>query len=275
MPRRDKSLLEAGGGATYIANPRIASPVARRKRKEEDVVFTPPEFDEVAYMQKEIENAKIAVVVIAWAVVGAIIAFVLWEYVHPVVGFLVGLAAFGALYFLLPALGLPIHGFKRRDWFSQGTIYFFSWLAFWIIILNAPFGDHTAPVVTFTSVAGYDQVSGPPVGATGLICVPASNGAVVHVGAGNRSIYVLFRATDNVGVTRIQVQVGSGGVTANSTYTPVGGLVNTCAGSGGAAFPASTYALSIPITANNFLVTVTDWDAAGLSGTATLNILTP
>ncbi len=247
--------------------------MARRKRKEEDVVFTPPEFDDVAYMQKEIENAKIAVVVIAWAVVGAIIAFVLWEYVHPVVGFLVGLAAFGALYFLLPALGLPIHGFKRRDWFSQGTIYFFSWLAFWIIILNAPFGDHTAPVVTFMSVAGYNQVGGPPVGTGGLICVPASNGGTVHVGSGNSSVYVLFRATDNVGVTRIRVQVSSSGVTTNATYTSVGGLVDTCAGSNGATFPQSTFAVSIPITTNNFSVTVTDWDAAGLSGTATLTIL--
>ncbi|MEK6987995.1 MAG: hypothetical protein AABX97_07875, partial [Candidatus Thermoplasmatota archaeon] len=82
--------------------------MARRKRKEDELDWIPPEFDEVGFMRKEIENARIALAVVGWAAVGAIVALLLYNYVNPVVGFLVRVPNFGGLYVLLPPLARPL-----------------------------------------------------------------------------------------------------------------------------------------------------------------------
>lgn len=246
--------------------------MARRKRKEDEAIWEPPEFDEVGYMRQEIQNAKIAMVVIAWAVAGAILAYLIALWI-PVLGYLVGLGAFGALYFLLPALGLPIHGFKRRDWISHASVYFFSWLAFSIVLLNAPFGDHTAPVVT-SFEAGTFTASGSstaPVANT-TTCVSVADGAVVHVpGLANQSLYALFRATDNVKVASIHVQVND----ANVTYTDVSDQPSACTSRPAHTNPASTYAIAVPLIGSSFLVSVTAVDTSGLATTASVTLQVP
>ena len=246
--------------------------MARRKRKEEEPVWKPPEFDEVGYMRQEIENAKIAVVVIAWAVVGAILAYLLALWI-PIVGYLAGLAVFGALYFVLPALGLPIHGFKRRDWMSHASIYFFSWLAFSIILLNAPFGDHTSPTVGSFEVGSFNSIgslTAPDANST--FCTPVDNGATAQPyvsGSANKTLYILFRATDNVGVATIQVQIGNQDV----NYTDVSGQPSACAASPAQSSPPSTYAVTTAVGRPSYTVRVTAVDTSGLSTAASITIV--
>jgi hypothetical protein len=242
--------------------------VARRKRKEEEAIWEPPEFDEVGYMRKEIENAKIALVVIAWAAVGALLAYLLFALNQPVIGFLLGIFAFGVLYFLLPMLGLPIHGFKRRDWMSHASIYFFSWLAFSILLLNAPFGDHTSPVVGSFEVGSFNSAGNLTVPAAGTLwCIPASPAQSVNVPAGtNKSLYVIFRATDNVAVRSVAVTVNS----ANQTYTSLAGAESLCLGAGLQPFPPDTYGFSISIAKTQYSVSVTAVDTSGLSTTESI-----
>ena len=246
--------------------------MARRKRKEEEAVWQPPEFDEVGYMRQEIQNAKIAVMVIAWAVVGAILAYLLALWI-PVVGYLAGLAAFAALYFVLPALGLPIHGFKRLDWISHASIYFFSWLAFSIILLNPPFGDHTSPVVGPFEVGSFN--------AGGNLTVPAANSTVCFAvppggtqslpisSSSNKSLYVLFRATDNVQVASISAKVNG----ANTTFTDVSGQPSACTSNPAHFNLASTYQIIVPTGPSSYLVVVTAVDTSGLSATESINVL--
>ncbi len=246
--------------------------MARRKRKEEEAIWEPPEFDEVGYMRKEIENAKIALVVIAWAAVGALLAFLLYALNQPIFGFLLGILIFGALYFLLPMIGLPIHGFRRRDWLGHASIYFFSWLAFSILLLNAPFGDHTAPVIgSFEAGSFMAGGSSTIPAANTVVCYPGTAGNTIHIPlSSNNSVYVIFRATDNIGVASLQVQSG----TSNVNYTDVGGDLNVCVSSTSTQFLPGTYAVTIPNSGSAFL-TITATDASGLKTTETISIASP
>lgn len=248
--------------------------MARRKRKEDEPEWTPPEFDDVGYMRKEIEGAKVAIVTIVWAFLGAVIAVLLYDYVHPVVGFFLGLMTFGALYFVLPILGLPVAEFKRRDWLSHGMIYFFSWIAFWIILLNPPFADHTPPTISSIQVSAFTPMGNatlPPANSTA--CVGAAPGSSVSVSTGtNSSLLVTFRATDNVAVSHVNVTVSIGSSLTNATVLSVAGDPNACKGQPGT-YPPNTYAVVVTIVSTNRIdLQMTAWDTAGLSTTGHLTV---
>src|SRR5438876_12368923 len=116
--------------------------MARRKRKEDAPDWVAPDFDEVGYMRKEIEGARAAVATIAWAVIGALLAFALYS-VLPALAFFAGIAVGFGMYFVFLLIGIKTESFKRRDWIGHGIPYLFSWLAFWIIVLNLPRSDYT------------------------------------------------------------------------------------------------------------------------------------
>ncbi|MCI4371821.1 MAG: DUF5379 domain-containing protein, partial [Thermoplasmata archaeon] len=116
--------------------------MARRNKKEDEPDWVPPDFDEVGYMRQEMQGARVAVATIGWAAVGAVVSFLLYS-VLPVLAFFAGIAVGYGMYFIFPLLGFKTESFKRKDWIGHGITYFFSWLAFWIILLNPPFGDFT------------------------------------------------------------------------------------------------------------------------------------
>ncbi len=236
-------------------------------------MWTPPEFDEVGYMRKEIENAKISVVVIAWAVVGALIFYLLYITGLAIVGFLLGLFVFAALYFVLPMVGLPIHGFKGRDWASHAMVYFFSWLAFSIILLNAPFGDHTYPVIGSFQVATYTPGGNQSLDSpTNLNCTSVSPGTPAHTGTTtNNTMYVIFRATDNVAVRDVHVSLSGAG---NLTPLRVDGQPWACRKPPSSTYFADTYAVHFPINGTNVLA-VTAVDTSGLTSSTAIEILSP
>src|SRR5437879_12664454 len=175
--------------------------MARRKRKDEAPDWTAPDFDEVGYMRTEIRRCRAACATIAWAVVGAVVSFLLYS-IQPALAFFAGILVGFGLYFFLPMIGISIDAFKRRDWTGHGITYFFSWLAFWIILLNPPFGHFTLPTVQGVSASPYTA------GYIGdLPCVPPTSGTAALSMGTNNSIYVLFRATDNVGLASLRVHV--------------------------------------------------------------------
>src|SRR3981189_3738290 len=104
--------------------------MARRKRKDDVPDWTAPEFAEVGCMRTEIGAARAAVATIAWAVIGALVSFLLYS-VHPALAFFAGILVGFGLYFFLPIIGMGTAALKRGDWFGAGVTYFFSWLAFW------------------------------------------------------------------------------------------------------------------------------------------------
>ena len=233
--------------------------MARRKRKEETPEWTPPEFDEVAYMRTEMEGARAAVVVIIWALAGAIISYALFALNLPLVAFFAGLFFATLLYWILPMVKVHVKDFKRKDWAGHGITYFFSWLAFWILAINAPFSDFTDPTAGEFTAGVYNSAVTPPEPGTVICAGPASGRITIPQGPTNDTVYVLFRATDNVGVTSVSVTVDSMPVTG--AVEQVSGL-SACRSSG--QYLPGTYAISIPIVSDfSFTISVTATDGVG------------
>lgn len=245
--------------------------MARRKKKEEEADWTPPEFDEVGYMRREMEGARAAVATIAWAVVGAIVAALLYSVYAPL-AFFAGIAVGFGLYFVLPLMGINTDGFKRRDWTGHGITYFFSWLAFWIILLNPPFGDHTDPTIQGISVSPYHAnyprslFCAAPV--AGTVDIPNSNSG------GNDSLYILFRATDNVGLSTLTVTVKPGsGPEFSPTITPATGPDRCIGHPAGSSLPGGSYNVTIPLGPSLYTVEIKAVDTSGHPATADFQIL--
>jgi hypothetical protein len=241
--------------------------VARRKRKGEDSPgFSPPEFDEVDYMRREIAGAKASILVVLWALVGGLLAYgMVLGGLHWAIAFLLGLGTFLGLQFVMPTFGVHSEKFVRRDWIGHGATYFFSWLAFWILLLNAPFSDFTSPTIHGILVGTYDSAANPGPGNATVACVAVfSQNVVPPTELGNDTILVIFRASDNVGISSPAVTVEG----APATAEPAAGSPHACASRQGVvypiAYPSDTYLIRIPISGgSSFDVTVRALDARG------------
>jgi len=143
---------------------RPVTKAAKRRKEKEEPDFALPEFDEGAYMRKEVEGAKAAVVTVILAVPVAGLLYGLAVWGLAIVAFFLGLAltfALPRLFRMLEFLPWPkvdTSKFERRDWLGHGSTFLFSWLAFWILLLNAPFVDLTNPVIGVTAFAGVATV---------------------------------------------------------------------------------------------------------------------
>lgn len=245
--------------------------MARRKKKEEETDWTPPEFDEVGYMRQEIEGARAAVATIGWAVVGAIVSFLLYSVYAPL-AFFAGIAVGFGLYFVLPVMGIKTDAFKRRDWTGHGITFFFSWLAFWIILLNPPFGDFTDPTVQGISVSPFHAGYPGP-----LLCALPISGTVDlanSASGGNDSLYILFRATDNVGLSVLTVTVKPGSAPQfTPVISPATGLDRCVGAPVGSVLPAGSYYVTIPLGPSLYQVEIKAIDTSGHPTMADFQIL--
>jgi len=196
--------------------------MARRRKAEDDAAdWVPPPFSETDFMKQEIGAAKASVVSVLYAVLVAVASYAITLARLPAVGFLVGFGLIFALRYLMPIVRIDTSKFKRRDWLGHGSIVFFSWLAFWILLLNAPFADLTRPDMTAVFVATTANTSDLSLACKGL--VPGPNAGALSRG-NNTLLYVTFRATDNVAVASTQATVNAASVTLASA----GGNANRC-----------------------------------------------
>lgn len=239
--------------------------MARRKRKDDEPDWVPPEFDEAGYMRTEIESARVAVITIGWALLGALISFLLYS-VHPALAFVGGIGVAFGLYFFLPMLGISILRFKRRDWIGHGVTYFFSWLALWILFLNPPFGDFTDPTVHGLSASPFRT------GYTGpLLCDGPDGGpASVQLMPPNNTILVLFRATDNVGLRNLTVSVSPDPISASLTPGPPPPGTH-CQGAP-QSYPGGTYNVTFVPAVPAHTVTIVATDPSGRQASASFRI---
>lgn len=122
------------------------------KEPEQDYEFVPPDFDEDAFIHKEMVSFKTTSTLI---LVGILAAVVSWLVFAPVggegTGWFAGLAivaiAFAALKPLYRVLHFDIGHYGRREWIGTAFLMFFTWLAFFMILLNPPFSDNAPPSV--------------------------------------------------------------------------------------------------------------------------------
>jgi hypothetical protein len=113
--------------------------------------FKLPDFDEDTFIHREIVSFKTTAILIGWAVVAAAASWALYASLNgnQVTGWLGGLALCGAfglgLRWLFPRLGADVAHFKRREWFGTASMFFMAWLAFFIVAINPPVSDFSAP----------------------------------------------------------------------------------------------------------------------------------
>lgn len=135
---------------------------AKREEKgaDENYEFIPAEFDEDAFIHKEMVSFRTTTILFLWGIVAALVSWGLFAAVEGAkVGWLIGLlvaTVFGvSLKWLYPRLKADIKHFGRREWLGTGFLFFFTWLAFFIIAINPPLSDFAAPRV--------DVLVGPPI----------------------------------------------------------------------------------------------------------------
>lgn len=123
----------------------------------EDYEFKMPDFDEDAFIHKEMVSFRTTSILFVWGIIAALISWGIYEAMDGAksawwIG-LVIMAVFSYLLrFIYTALKVDIRHFGRREWFGTFFLMFFSWLAFFILLVNPPISDHADPTVDiFTS----------------------------------------------------------------------------------------------------------------------------
>lgn len=133
--------------------------------KDEDYVFEMPDFDEDAFIHKELVSFKTTGVLFVWGIVAALVSWGIFEVLGGAqTGWYLGLGVvvvFGYLLrFLYPRLGLDIKHFGRREWLGTGFLLFFTWLAFFLLFVNPPVTDHAPPLIEVVASPPIQQVGG-------------------------------------------------------------------------------------------------------------------
>lgn len=155
---------------------RVAAVVAREDKgkeggkgkgdgKDEDYEFIPADFDEDAFIHKEMVSFRTTSILFLWGIVAALVSWGLFAAVDGrQVGWLIGLAvcaAFGfSLKLLFPRLKADVKHFGRREWLGTAFLFFFTWLAFFIIAVNPPVSDFAAPRVDLMAGPFVQQSGG-------------------------------------------------------------------------------------------------------------------
>src|SRR3972149_3532754 len=144
-------------------------------------------------MRADIQGPKPSLATILWAVPSAVIAFLITVYANaPVLALGVGLPLMVSLRRGLPLLRIDTKAFKVRDWLGHSSTFFFSWLAFWILLMNPPFGDFTPPEIVSVGVNG--------------LTVPGLDVTILSV---NWNVAVInATAGDNAGLASVTLSAG-------------------------------------------------------------------
>ena len=127
--------------------------------------FIPPDFDEDAFIHREMVSFRTTSILFAWGIVAALVSWAAFAGMGGAkVGWLVGLAicaVFGyTLRWIFPRLGADIKHFGRREWLGTGALFFFSWLAFFLITINPPVSDFAGPRVDLRAAPYAQEPSG-------------------------------------------------------------------------------------------------------------------
>lgn len=130
--------------------------------KDEDYEFIPPDFDEDAFIHREMVSFRTTTILFVWGILAAAVSYFVFRAVDGAkVGWLTGLAiaaVFGyALKWLYPRFKADVKHFGRREWLGTGFLFFFTWLAFFLIAINPPLSDFAPPRVDLHAAPPVQQ----------------------------------------------------------------------------------------------------------------------
>jgi hypothetical protein len=118
-------------------------------RKEGDVPFKFPEFDQDKFLEDEFRSAKTTFISaglgLGWGVTAALL-YGLDTGLWPLI-LVLGLLVAGALRALFIAARLDLEEIGTKGMAGSFAVYFFTMVAVWILLINPPFNDLQKPVV--------------------------------------------------------------------------------------------------------------------------------
>ena len=182
--------------------PAVVKAAKKRKKDDADEEFAFPEFDEAQYLRHEIDLAKATVLTIVLAIPVAVLLYALTLAGVTIVAFFVGLGitfALPRIFGVMPWPKIDLTKFERKEWFGQGGTFLFSWLAFWILLVNVPFADLTPPSIEAVTVNG--------------IAVPNGEGRPFAAG----EFYINATVLENGALESVVFKVGNSLVNASGT----------------------------------------------------------
>ncbi len=156
--------------------------MAKEDKGSDDYEFEVPDFDEDAFIHKELVSFKTTGVLFAWGIVSALVSWGLWEATGAnKTGWYLGIGIMVAFAYLLrfvyKALKIDISHFGRREWFGTFFLLFFAWLSFFILFINPPISDHADPTAAVFAAPSIQQEGGD----VNLALFAADNLRVDHV----------------------------------------------------------------------------------------------
>ncbi|MCK5559314.1 MAG: hypothetical protein KAJ51_01930 [Thermoplasmata archaeon] len=154
----------------------------QKEEKKDDTDFKFPEFDEVKFIKKEFTKAKVAFITAGYALLFGIISYALlhtlgldnWQV--PVI---IGFFAVFTLPLLFNQIKMDLSDYELKSWIGAGAIYFFIWLAVFIVLCNPPFSDFAEPeiepIIYINDSTSNEYVWTEPNTSGGIHEVPISN----------------------------------------------------------------------------------------------------
>jgi hypothetical protein len=126
----------------------------KKAEEEEKYEFVPPEFDEKQFLKDEMSATKQILIIVAYgALLGGLAALATIITSNWITGLAVLFAGFGTMKTLFTAMKIDLSKFTKKTWLGHGAWFFFTFLAFWILLVNPPFTDFAAPEVKNVKLA--------------------------------------------------------------------------------------------------------------------------
>lgn len=163
--------------------------MAQKKRKEpevkEEYSFTPPDFNEREFLEKDITVTKTVLISALLAVIFGVVAYFTTD-ISFVIGLLLIVVGAVALKWIFQFLPVDLSSVEIKTWLGNGAMFFFLALGIWVLLLNPPFGDTVDPQIHDMEVwAGDVQYNRPynnvPLGEVTFNATVIDNGKLAKV----------------------------------------------------------------------------------------------
>ncbi len=220
--------------------------MARKKRKDEveepKYEFVPPDFDEKAFLEKDIKGTKSLIVATFLGILAGVLAFALTG-ISIYLGIIVIIACAIGLKYLIPFLKIEPSGVDKKTLLGNILIIFLLSLGIWIVMLNPPFSDQIAPEITSTAI--YFN--------SGSSWTKYVNDGVTPIHSGNQvNITVTVRDNDKVNSVTINVHLSGGtGTFKAMNATTMKGVYETGSVTYTTGASNSAYVYTLNVTDNN------------------------
>jgi len=187
--------------------------MAKKKRKEvkpeeEEYEFVPPEFDEKAFLEKDILGTKTLMITAGLAVVFGLIGFLLSTVVIAL-GFVALLVGLFLLRYIYPLFKIPVEGLERKSMIGNYLLFFLLFLGIWVLTLNPPFSDMANPEVDDVQV-WYSENEG------AYVLADLSQ-SVFSIPDGGVSLNITATVTDNGNLEKVTIKLYEIGDEATAT----------------------------------------------------------